>query len=128
MTDTVNISPPSRRQVLRTFANGFGMLGVAGLMSRDASAATGSHAATNPLAHKPPPHRPARAKRVIFLFMSGGPSHVDLFDPKPRLLRDSGQPLPFEKPKLQRTRTGNLLGSHWKFAKHGHSGIDVSEL
>jgi len=71
---------------------------------------------------------PARAKRVIFLFMAGGPSHVDTFDPKPRLSRDSGKPLPFAMPHLERTRTGNLLGSPFKFAKHGQSGLDVSEL
>src|SRR4030095_11602882 len=55
-------------------------------------------------------------------------SHVDLFDPKPRLAADNGKPLPFEKPKLERTRTGNLLGSPWKFARHGASGIEVGEL
>ncbi len=60
--------------------------------------------------------------------MPGGPSHVDLLDPKPRLAADSGQPLPFEKPKLERTKTGNLLASPWKFSKHGESGIEVSEL
>ena len=59
----------------------------------------------------------ARAKRVIFLFMSGGPSHVDLFDPKPALLRDTGKPLPFPMPPLMRTKTGNMLGSPFKFQK-----------
>ena len=62
----------------------------------------------DPLAPRPPQF-PARAKRVIFLFMSGGPSHVDTFDPKPRLDRDNGKPLPFEMPHLDRTKTGNLL-------------------
>ena len=71
---------------------------------------------------------PARAKRVIFLFMSGGPSHVDMFDPKPRLASDNGKPLPFAMPHLERTRTGNLLRSPFKFAKHGESGIEISEL
>ena len=66
-----------------------------------------------------------RAKRVIFLYMPGGPSHVDLFDPKPRLATDNGKPLPFEKPKLERAKTGNLLASPWKFAKHGESGTEV---
>src|SRR5437764_1072285 len=70
----------------------------------------------------------SRAKRVIFLFMSGGPSHVDTFDPKPRLTSDSGKPLPFPKPSLERTKTGNLLGTPFEFKKHGQSGIDVSEL
>jgi hypothetical protein len=71
---------------------------------------------------------PARAKRVIFLFMSGGPSHVDLFDPKPMLARDSGKPLPFPMPALMRTRTGSMLGSPWKFSRRGQGGIEVSEL
>lgn len=60
--------------------------------------------------------------------MSGGPSHVDLFDPKPRLASDNGKPLPFDKPKLERTKTGNLMASPWKFARHGQSGTEVSEL
>ncbi|HEV3263129.1 MAG TPA: DUF1501 domain-containing protein, partial [Gemmataceae bacterium] len=83
--------------------------------------------AFNPLTVKPPQY-PARAKRVIFLFMSGGPSHVDTFDPKPRLARDNGKPLPFEKPKLERTKTGNLLQSPFKFHKRGQAGIEVSDL
>lgn len=73
-------------------------------------------------------HHPPRAKHVIFLYMPGGPSHVDLLDPKPRLTAENGKPLPFEKPKLRRTKTGNLLGSPWKFSRHGESGIEVSEL
>jgi hypothetical protein len=60
--------------------------------------------------------------------MPGGPSHVDLFDPKPRLNEKNGQPLPFEKPRLERVKTGNLLASPWKFSRHGQSGIEVSEL
>ncbi len=60
--------------------------------------------------------------------MPGGPSHVDLFDPKPRLIQDNGKPLPFEKPKLERTKTGNLLASPWKFSPYGASGTPVSEL
>src|SRR5438874_11336659 len=118
-----------RREALRRCANGFGMIGLAGLLAAegraDPSLALG--AGDNPLGVKPP-HFAPKAKRVIFLFMSGGPSHVDLFDPKPRLARDNGKPLPFEKPKLERTKTGNLLGSPWQFQKHGGSGIEVSEL
>src|SRR5205085_981965 len=75
-----------------------------------------------------PPHFSPRAKRVIFLYMPGGPSHVDLFDPKPILTRDHGKPLPFPKPKLERTKTGNLMKSPWKFVRRGRSGIEVSEL
>ncbi len=116
----------SRRQMLRRFASGFGMLGLSGMLANDfARGALASD--VNPLAPRLPMF-PPKAKRVIFLFMSGGPSHVDLFDPKPRLARDNGQPLPFEKPKLERTRTGNLLGSPWSFQKHGDAGIEMSEL
>jgi hypothetical protein len=114
--------PPNRRALLRTFANGFGMLGLASLLSDEAAAAP-----ADPLAVKPPMF-PARAKRVIFLFMSGGPSHVDTFDPKTRLARDNGKPLPFAMPHLVRTKTGNLLRSPFKFAQHGESGTEVSEL
>ncbi len=113
----------TRRQALATFANGFGMLGLLPLLHREAAAA----GSTNPLALQVA-HAPARAKNIIFLFMSGGPSHVDLFDPKPRLIAESGNPLPFEKPKLERTKTGNLLGSPWRFARHGASGMEISEL
>ncbi len=73
-------------------------------------------------------HFPARAKRVIFLFMHGGPSQVDTFDYKPQLIKDDGKPLPFEKPRVQFSQTGNLLKSPWAFAQHGESGAWVSEL
>jgi hypothetical protein len=122
-------APVSRRQMLRRFASGFGMLGLAGLLAEDMT--TGLFAAeglsTHPLLVKPPQF-PAKARRIIFLFMSGGPSHVDTFDPKPRLGRDNGKPLPFEKPKLERTKTGNLLQSPWTFKQYGQSGTPVSEL
>ena len=98
-----------------------------GLASLLAAEGKGNDSIPDPLTPKPAHHAP-RAKRVIFLFMSGGPSHVDTFDPKERLVKDNGKPLPFEKPKLERTRTGNLLRSPFKFAKRGQSGIDVSEL
>jgi hypothetical protein len=122
-------APVSRRQMLRQFANGFGMLGLAGLLRESpfSRAFAAEASAANPLSVKPPQF-PAKAKRVIFLFMSGGPSHVDLFDPKPKLAEMQGQPLPFAKPKLERTKTGNLLPSPWSFARHGESGTAVSEL
>src|SRR5690242_14063645 len=105
MTGRGMTRPLNRRQALAGFANGFGMLALASLFAEESHAAVSP---ANPLALKPPQY-PAKAKRVIFLFMSGGPSHVDLFDPKPRLDKDSGKPLPFEMPKLVRTKTGNLL-------------------
>src|SRR5205823_4940440 len=115
----------TRREMLIQCASGFGMLGLMGLLAEHAQASTA--AAANPLSVRPPMFAP-RAKRVIFLFMSGGPSHVDTFDPKPRLRSDDGKPLPFEKPKLERTKTGNLLGSSFEFKKRGQSGIEVSNL
>jgi hypothetical protein len=117
----------NRRQALGAFANGFGMLGLAGLLADEVRAAPAPPEPAGPLALKPP-HFTPRAKRLIFLFMSGGPSHVDTFDPKPALAKHAGKPLPFPQPKLVRTRTGNLLPSPFKFAPHGHSGIEVSEL
>src|SRR5258707_1156399 len=89
MNSNSGLSLVSRRQMLRTFANGFGMVALAGLLADEASA---EPASSNPLLVKPPQY-PAKAKRIIFLFMSGGPSHVDLFDPKPLLDRGSGLPL-----------------------------------
>jgi len=115
----------SRRELLATFANGFGSIGLACLFGNEAAAAV--EGAANPLVLKPP-HHPPRAKSVIFLFMAGGPSHVDLFDPKPELEKHAGEPLPFEKPQLMRTKTGNLLPSPWSFEKYGESGLEICEL
>ena len=111
---------PSRREVLRRAGSGFGSLALAGLLSQEAIA---GRPPTDPLAPRPP-HFPARAKHVIFLFMPGGPSQVDTFDPKPRLTRDHGKPSP--KPYLGQTR--KLLASPWKFQNQGESGLEVSEL
>ena len=120
----------SRRHILRSIAGGFGLLGLADLIAQanaqDVSTSS-ADSTPNPLAARLPHHEP-RAKRVIFLFMNGGPSHVDLFDPKARLTADHGKPLPFEKPKIARTTTGNLMASPFKFAPAGQSGIEVSEL
>ena len=117
----------TRRDALRTFANSFGMVALAGLFADEARAGEIKADSGNPLAVKPPMFA-AKAKRLIFLFMSGGPSHVDLFDPKTKLASENGKPLPFEMPKLVRTKTGNILQSPFKFKKYGQSGIDVSEL
>jgi hypothetical protein len=76
-----------------------------------------------------PPHFPARAKRLIFLFMNGGPSHIDTFDPKPALDANDGKPLPDSlAAKRKRKAKGNLMKSPFKFAKYGDSGIDVSDI
>ncbi len=122
----------SRRDLLSRVGGGFGLVALAGLLGQRGNASgvsplLASDRAANPFAVQAP-HFAPRAKRIIFLYMPGGPSHVDLFDPKPRLIRDNGKPLPFEKPKLERTKTGNLLASPWTFAPRGQSGIEVSEL
>lgn len=111
--------------MLREAAVGFGSLAFAALLAEDAKAGAGS--STDPLTPRAP-HFPARAKRVIFLFMKGGPSHIDTFDDKPRLRQDDGKPLPFEKPRVQFAETGMLLASPWTFRQYGESGIAVSEL
>jgi hypothetical protein len=106
--------------MLRRAGAGFGSLALAALLAEETSAAQPS---ANPLAPRAP-HFPARAKRVIFLFMPGGPSQVDTFDPKPRLTQDHGKP----SPKLYLGQKRNLLASPWKFRKQGQSGLEVSEL
>jgi len=111
----------TRRDMLRTSSTGFGSLALAALLGD-----TG-HAADNPLAPKSP-HFAAKAKRVIFLFMHGGPSHVDTFDYKPLLTRDDGKPLPFAKPRIVSSPTDNLLASPWKFRQYGESGLWASDL
>lgn len=117
--------PLSRRQWLCQSACGFGNVALLSLLAAESSANTESSA--GPLAPRSP-HFPARAKRVVFLFMHGGVSHVDSFDPKPKLAELNGKPLPIDKPKFEFAPTGNLLASPWKFQKYGQSGIEVSEL
>ena len=111
----------SRRDLLKTAACGFGSLAFQGL----ASATSGIQ---NPV---PGVHHRARAKRVIFLFVHGGPSSVDTFDYKPELQRRDGERLPFAPAKnldASATRQAILLGSPWKFKQHGESGLWCSEL
>lgn len=115
----------SRREWLQRSACGFGSIALAGLLSGDTLAAEGS--SRDPLAPRPSHHR-ATAKRVAFLFMHGGVSHVDSFDHKPKLTEHSGRPLPFAKPKFEFAPTGNLLASPWKFRHYGQSGVEVSDL
>ena len=121
----------SRRDLLRTSANGFGLMALASMLGNEAGAAGARGPAgegqEGPLAPKAPPFTP-RAKRIIFMFMHGGPSQVDTFDHKPLLTRDSGKPYPGQKPRVQFAQTGNLLRSPWEFRKYGQSGIEVSDL
>lgn len=113
----------SRREMLSFSGAGFGALALSALVRASER--------TDPLAPKKP-HRPARAKSVIWCFLDGGPSHIDLFDPKPTLNKLNGQPLPgsFKKPTTSMgvTASNPLLGSTRKFARHGKSGLWVSDL
>jgi hypothetical protein len=114
---------PARRAFLRDAFCGFGSLALASLLSRE-------QARANPLASRPAP-RPAKAKSVIFLFMAGGPSHVDTFDPKPLLNQLNGQkkPAEFGEAKYQFVRpNARLLGSKRTFRKFGQCGLEVSDL
>lgn len=119
----------TRRQVLARMGSGFGLMGLAGVMSDGGLVSTAVAAGSNavsPLAPKAP-HFAPRAKHVIFLFMNGGPSHVDTFDPKPALEQYAGQQ-PEELTKNYQRSVGKLFPSPFKFRKYGENGVDVSEL
>lgn len=111
----------TRRQLLQRAACGFGSVALAGLLGEQAAART------NPLAPKPP-HFAPRAKRVIFVFMQGGPSQVDTFDYKPRLQRDDGNRVPFLVARTRKVTPERVFASPWKFRQYGESGRWVSEL
>jgi hypothetical protein len=111
--------PVNRRTCLRRVASGAAAASLAGLAGRTLEAAPSVTAAA--------PHHTPRVKRVIFLFMHGGPSHVDTFDYKPKLQASDGEPLPFEAPANLDARPV-LMKSPWKFRKHGEAGLWVSEL
>jgi hypothetical protein len=113
----------TRRELLNTAGRGFGGLAFASMLEANTK---------NPLAPKPP-HFPARAKAVIHLFMHGGVSHVDTFDPKPLLQERNGQTISAEAVKGLKTsridfNKAPMRGSPWKFSKHGQSGMEISEL
>src|SRR5882724_6713970 len=112
-----------RRDLLRTLACGFGGIALAGLLQENA----GADPRANPLAPRLP-HFAAKAKRVIFLFMQGGPSHVDTFDPKPRLDADDGKSVEFNVARTRKVQARTVLKSPWKFKQYGQSGAWVSEL
>jgi len=116
----------TRRDWLQQAGVGFGSLALASLLNQDARAADRS---SNPLATATP-HHPAKIKSVIFLFMYGGPSHIDLFDPKPALTKYDGQAIPVFKQDdvFMSGKTKNIaMKSPYKFAKYGQAGIDISE-
>ena len=115
----------TRRALLSSSACGFGSLALSGLLASGGLAISGDDA--NPLAPKLPHFRP-KAKRIIFLFMWGGPSHVDLFDPKPTLQSEDGKPLSSESVGSDRGSLGTLMASPFRFSQHGQGGVWISEL
>ena len=112
----------NRREMLRKAGAGFGMLPLASMLQASTDGVNSNNRQTSPALHFP-----ATAKRVIFLFMNGAPSHVDTFDPKPQLAKFEGQP-PSDQPKERLTKTSGFMPSPFRFQKHGSSGVEMSEL
>lgn len=119
------MQPLTRRESLVRMGTGMGMIGLAGLLAaEDVRASEADH--LSPLAPKRPPF-PAKAKHVIHIYLNGGPSQVDTFDPKPALAKYAGERLPAGNLTTER-HTGAALPSAFKFQKYGQSGIEVSEI
>ena len=115
----------SRRDLLAYTANGFGAVALATLVGQRGDSQTTS--ANSPFTPRPT-HFPAKATNVIFLYMDGGPSQMDTFDPKPLLDREHGRPMRVPIQPTQFNNNGNVLKSPWRFRRHGQSGIPVSDL
>jgi hypothetical protein len=123
-------APISRREMLRRCATGFGAVALTALMNDWAFAgmtAREKSAAAKALGIEFPNY-PAKAKNVIFLYMDGGVSAVDSFDPKPQLTKEDGQPFKMKMEPTQFDNNGNTLGSPWKFNRYGECGLEVSDL
>src|SRR5215213_420616 len=117
----------NRRDALRRCGTGFGLFGLADLLAAQESHQDKlSGSPVNALAPKRP-HFPAKAKHVVHLFMNGGPSQVDTFDPKPFLDKYHGKPLPTTNLRTER-KTGAAMRSPFRFQRYGQSGIEVSDL
>jgi hypothetical protein len=104
---------PSRREVLARGSLGFGLLAAAGSMRAESGQK---------------PHFTPKAEHLIFCYMSGGVSHIDSFDPKPRLQQEAGRPMPFAIERTMFNQNGNIMPSPWEFKNYGKSGIPVSSL
>src|SRR5262249_27977014 len=128
-TANLQSQPMTRRELIFHAGAGFSCLALASLLDRDGllAATPDDKKRVNPLAPKPS-HFQAKAKSVIFLFMYGGVSHVDTFDPKPDLTRHHGKPMNKGKVDVFFGNPGNLMASPYKFKKHGQCGTEVSEL
>jgi hypothetical protein len=116
-----SLTPISRRELLSRVGTGVGMFGLASVFAADAGAAVG-----NPLAPRAP-HFAGKAKRLVHLFMNGGPSHVDTFDPKPLLDKYHGKPLTVPNLRTER-KTAGALRSPFAFQRYGRSGLEISDL
>jgi hypothetical protein len=120
-------APVSRRQMLRQCAAGFGAVALSALLAdKSFGAASATHPA-GPMSPQPQ-HFPARCRNVIFLYMDGGVSQVDSFDPKPQLQKDHGKPFKMKMEPTQFANNGATLGSPWEFKPGGKCGSPVSEL
>src|SRR5436305_43158 len=117
----------TRRNFLARCGMGMGAMSLAALFGETSLLLPSAHAAAsvNPLSPKIPPF-PGKAKRVVHFFLNGGPSHVDMFDPKPALARYAGRPIPNTLPTER--RTGAAFPSPFRFRRYGQSGIPVSDL
>ncbi len=118
-------NPTTRREALRRVGNGFGMMAFAGMVNNSLSAAGALATPDGSVGYKL--DHPQRVKRIIFLFMNGGLSTIDSFDPKPALDKYDGKPMPGGEVKTER-KTGELMRSPFTFKKYGQSGMDISEL
>ena len=117
----------SRREMLRRTSTGFGMLALSALMADPAYAGLVPSPPENPLAPRRGHHKP-RVRNVIFCYLSGGLSHIDSFDPKPRLDKEAGEPMPFKTERTMFNLDGDIFPSPWEFKRYGSSGIPVSDL
>lgn len=125
MSHRPTLPPLTRRDALRAMANGFGMAAL-GIVAADRLAAAPGVTTAGALEPKPP-HFPATAKRVIFIFLRGGLSQIDSFDRKPMLDKHDGKPLPYDVPRTEQT-TGNMMRSPFSWKTYGSNGVEVSEL
>ena len=116
----------SRREMLARCGTGLGTVALAGVLADEARSVAHASGSSDPLAPKAP-HFPGKAKHVVHLFMNGGPSHVDTFDPKPALDKYHGKPIPSGNLRTER-KTGAAMKSPFAFKKYGRSGIEVSDL
>lgn len=117
MNDKIRYSLMSRRGMLSRSSIGFGALALAGMTAQKTMGASAVSPARSP-----------KAKHVIFCYMSGGVSHVDSFDPKPRLAKEAGQPMPVKVERTMFNQNGNIFPSPFEFRKHGQSGIPISSM